>query len=153
MEEGLQLKTELLAYARKEVEASLAVTRQSLSRLSESLTNETKSSAGDKFETGRAMLHMEQQKMQQQLAVAGERLATVERITRKAPTTIVTEGSLVATNRGLYLVGLGLGKVRLEGRVVFCTSLDSPIGSQLIGKQAGEMFVFNELEFLVKGMV
>lgn len=153
MEEGLQLKTDLLAYARKEVEASMASTRQSLTRLSDSLANETKSSAGDKFETGRAMLHMEQQKMQQQLAVSEERLEAVERISGKTPTAIVTEGSLVATNRGLYMVGLGLGKVRLQGRVVFCTSLDSPIGSQLIGKEVGEMFVFNGLEFLVKGMV
>lgn len=153
MEEGQQLKADLLVLARNEVEASLAVTRQSLSRLSESLANETKSSAGDKFETGRAMLHMEQQKMQQQLAIGNERLAAVDRIMRKATTSVVTEGSLVATNRGLYLVGLSLGKVRLQGRVVFCTSLDSPIGSQLIGKGVGEMFVFNELEFLVKGMV
>ena len=153
MKEGLQLKAEILAYAREEVEASLAVTRQSLNRLSDSLANETKSSAGDKFETGRAMLHLEQQKLQQQLSAAAERLNTVARISRKGSTPTVTEGSLVATNRGLYLVGLGLGKVRLQGRIVFCTSLDSPIGTHLIGKQVGEMFVFNELEFLIKGVV
>ena len=59
----------------------------------------------------------------------------------------------MATNRGNYFLAVGLGKVRLEKRVFFCTSMDSPIGRQLLGKTAGESFLFNELEFVVQGMV
>lgn len=153
MEEGLALKQQLLGIAREQVLESLKVTQQSLARLEDAYANETKSSAGDKFETGRAMLHLEQQKLQQQLAATSARLQAIDRITRKPPTELIAEGSLVATNRGLYLVGLGLGKVRLNGRVVFCTSLDSPIGSALLGKQVGELFHFNELDFSVRGVV
>lgn len=153
MEEGQELKQSLLAHARAEIEVLLSTTEASLGRLEESLANETKSSAGDKFETGRAMLHLEQQKLSKQVATALERLEAVARIQGRRPTELISEGSLVATNRGLYFVGLGLGKVRMSGRTVFCTTLESPIGSALIGKQIGEMFVFNELEFLILGVV
>jgi hypothetical protein len=153
MEEGQALKEEILAHARQEVDKAIEVTRASLASVEGSLANETKSSAGDKFETGRAMLHMEIQKLNQQLTVAAERQQAIHRIIRKSATELISEGSLVATNRGLYLVGLSLGKVRLEGRVVFCTSLESPIGAALMGKQIGEMFTFNELDFVVRGVV
>lgn len=153
MEEGVQLKQQLLDLARRQIQEGLALTQQSMQRLEDAFANETKSSAGDKFETGRAMLHLEQQKLQQQLATTSARLQAVNRITRSKPTHLIAEGSLVATNRGLYLVGLGLGKVRLNGRVVFCTSLDSPIGKALVGKQVGATFTFNGLEFTVRGLV
>lgn len=153
MNEGLQLKAALLAHARRETETAITTVQSSLAGLEASLTSETKSSAGDKFETGRAMVHMEQQKLTQQLSNLGERMQALGRMESKAATELVAEGSLVATNRGLYLVGLGLGKVLLGGRTIFCTSLESPIGMQLIGKRVGEMFKFNELEFLVKGMI
>ncbi len=153
MEEGQQLKQQILELARQQIQEGLALTQESLQRLEDAFANETKSSAGDKFETGRAMLHLEQQKLQQQLAITTARLQAVDRIMRAAPTVLIAEGSLVATNRGLYLVGLALGKIRLNGRVVFCTSLDSPIGSALMGKKVGAEFAFNDLDFIVRGIV
>ena len=152
MNEGTQLKQELLAHARENTEASITTARGALDRLTESLANETKSSAGDKFETGRAMVHMEQQKLGEQLVKLGQTRQAIDRISAKSPTGIVSEGSLVATNRGLYLVGIGLGKVRLNGRVIFCTSLESPIGRLLLGREVGEEFTFNELDFVVLGV-
>jgi len=153
MTEGLELKAALLNHARADIEQGLAATRDALARLEASLANETKSSAGDKFETGRAMLHLEQQKLARQVSTSIERLEAVARITAKTPTDLISEGSLVATNRGLYLLGLGLGKVKLNGRTVFSTSLDSPIGRALLGKKAGESFTFNDLAFEVLGAV
>ncbi len=153
MEDDLALKRQLLTHCRE-------VTDQRITNLTNSLTNikaardgETKSSAGDKFETGRAMMQMEEAKLGGQLQEALKVRDIIDAIKPEVTTKRIAAGSLVATNRGNYLLAIGLGKVRLNGGVFFCTSLDSPIGRALHGKVAGEQFTFNELGFEVRGFV
>lgn len=153
MEEARKLKQQLLTHCREQTAQRLAGIADSLAKIEEARDGETKSSAGDKFETGRAMMQMEAAKLKGQLEEAAKVRQVLDQIDPMHTTERIASGSLVATNRGNYFLAVGLGKVRLEGRVFFCTSLDSPIGQQLHGKQPGESFTFNELEFLIQGMV
>ena len=52
-------------------------------------------------------------------------------------------GSMVVCKGPVYFVGLGLGKVVVEDRTIFCLSAQAPIASSLLGKKAGEVFSFN----------
>lgn len=153
MEEARELKQQLLIHCRQQTEERINGITDSLKKIEEARNSETKSSAGDKFETGRAMMQMEEAKLNAQLEEVLKVRQVLDQINPLKTTNRIAAGSLVATNRGNYFLAVGLGKVRLEGRVFFCSSLESPIGRHLHGKQVGDAFTFNELEFIVQGMV
>lgn len=144
------IKQALYDTCRENVEERVTEIRRKLTAIEEAQNNETKSSAGDKYETGRAMMHIEAQNAQIQLAQALETQAKLLSIKYDKKYTQVTSGSLVVTDKGSYFVAIGIGKVTLEGKRYFCISPNSPIGRLLIGKTVGEEVVFNNNHFIIK---
>ena len=69
------------------------------------LTSETKSSAGDKHETGRAMLQLEIEKAGQQLGAIQQMKETLAKIDPSKTSEIISLGSLVKTP-DLYTCGI-----------------------------------------------
>lgn len=51
---------------------------------------------------------------------------------------LVRIGSLVQLSNGWYFVGLGIGKFQFENQSVFCLSVQSPLGAQLMQKKVGD---------------
>ena len=150
--EGVVLKNAILEQCKQQLAEQLKVILDSLNKLRESKTSETKSSAGDKFETGRAMLQLEENNLRQQLAAVRANEELLDKAIRQPESTAAAIGSLVATDRGLYLLAAGLGKLTERGRVVYCVSPASPIGQRLVGKIVGGRFLFNETTFTVLGL-
>ena len=101
------------------------------------LENESKSSAGDKHETGRAMLHLEMEKASQQFAVVSAMKEVLQRIDINATSSHVRLGSLVATNQGAYFLSISAGEVHIEEKVYYAVSASSPIGVLLLGESQG----------------
>jgi len=109
----------------------------------EARNSDTKSSAGDKHEVGRAMVQQELDQLETQLAkvqVMQQELARVplERVYEHAGF-----GSLVNTDQGNYFIAVGLGAVEVDGERCFAVSLASPIGQALKDKKAGDAVDFN----------
>jgi len=115
-----------------------------------SFTSDTKSSAGDKHEVGRAMVQQELDKLEEQhakLVVLQQELA---RVPLERSFDRVAFGSLVETDQGTYFMSIGLGRIEVDGGSCFAISLASPIGQALKDKQAGEQVVFNGRSFTVE---
>ena len=108
----------------------------------ESRNNETKSSAGDKYETGRAMVQMEIEKNQAQLAQTEKLRNSLSTIHPKITSSQVEFGSVVVTNCGNYFFAIPFGKLEINELLVFVLSLGSPIGKAMAGKTVGEKIVF-----------
>jgi|LauGreDrversion4_2_1035121.scaffolds.fasta_scaffold80995_2 transcription elongation GreA/GreB family factor len=111
--------------------------------LRESRDNESKSSAGDKYETGRAMAQIELDKLQQQLQNQMELQAELLKIKPEVETEKVGFGSLVETSNGIYFISIGMGKVMLDDTSFYAISLASPLGQALKGAQTGDTLTFN----------
>lgn len=111
--------------------------------LRESRDNESKSSAGDKYETGRAMAQIELDKLQQQLQNQMELQAELLKIKPEVETEKVGFGSLVETSNGIYFISIGMGKVMLDDTSFYAISLASPLGQALKGAQKGDTLTFN----------
>ena len=114
-----------------------------INSINDSKANETKSSAGDKYETGMAMLQMEEQKANVQLAKAKELQKTLSMIYHAEYHNEVQLGSLVETSSGNYFISIGLGKLEVAGKNIFVLSISSPVGLQMKGKKPGDVFQFN----------
>lgn len=113
-----------------------------------SLASETKSSAGDKHETGRAMLQLEMEKAGQQLAEVQKMKFTLEKVNVQNNSKIAALGSLIKTSKFNYFLAISLGRLSVEGKEYFVVSLDSPIGRQLLGKQPGAQIPFNDSKII-----
>lgn len=124
------------------LESELAAMRQAVQ-------TESKSTAGDKHETGRAMIHLEQEKLHSQLAEAQQLLVELEQIKPEQILEAVQKGALVKTDRTTFYVAVGLGKIRIYGTDIFVISSQSPIGNQMLRKRSGERFNMNGTEYAI----
>jgi len=111
-----------------------------LAALKESAESDTKSSMGDKYETGREMINLEKGKISAQLSQAGQMADALKSIDIDKQMTEVQFGALVKTNVAIYFVSIGLGNIDTEGLNVFAVSAASPIGQAMLGKKQGESF-------------
>lgn len=109
---------------------------------------ETKSSAGDKFETSREMMKQEIERHQQLLADAKRMERVLEELDpQQEAREGVRPGSLVQTDQGLFYLATGIGKLTVDGTDVFVLSPSAPVGRLLIGTQAGDVITFNGREY------
>ncbi|GAB3266672.1 hypothetical protein GCM10027347_34840 [Larkinella harenae] len=104
---------------------------------------ESKSSAGDKYETGRAMAQIERDRHAQLLAEALKLQQELARIDAGKVYESVQPGSLVITNQGAYFIAISAGKLTIDQRDYFAVSAASPIGIQLNRKQVNDEVLFN----------
>ncbi|PHS03741.1 MAG: 3-oxoacyl-ACP synthase [Kordia sp.] len=114
-----------------------------IDNIQESLQSETKSSAGDKHETGRAMLQLEREKAGNQLADIQKQQELFSRVVIDTSSDVARLGSIIITDKGAYFLAISAGAIVAEGNTYYAISPSSPIGKILLGKKNGVAFVFN----------
>ncbi|WP_392348668.1 3-oxoacyl-ACP synthase [uncultured Polaribacter sp.] len=110
-----------------------------LSSNQKALQSETKSSAGDKHETGRAMLQLEMEKAGQQLAGITQMKVVLSKIDVLKSSKNACLGSIIITDKARYFLSLSAGQLVVEDKRYFAISVSSPIGKLLLGKQEKDM--------------
>jgi transcription elongation GreA/GreB family factor len=140
------LKTEILNFLKQIVDDRIKSAKIAMIAVQESANNEGKSSAGDKYETGRAMAQIEKNLYQRQLLNAEADGSILERIDTSISPVSVGLGSFVETSSGKYFVSISIGQVEVQGQNIMAISANSPIGLLLIGKKVGEMYNFLGIE-------
>lgn len=113
----------------------------------EGLNSESKSSAGDKHNTSRAMMHLEEEKLSKQLSQYLLLKKVLFSINPEGSAQEITLGSLVNTNRGWVFLSVALGQLKVNAENVMVISLASPIGAAMKGLKAGSSFVFNQINW------
>ncbi len=142
-------KKEIFEALEREIEQKNSVLAQTFSDLNSAVTDDSKSTAGDKHETGRAMVHLEQEKLSQQLNILNEYQETLAKINPEDKHDKIQFGSLVKTNRGCFFFSVGIGKITIDNETIFCLTITTPIGNALVGKKVGEPSQFNgEIEII-----
>jgi transcription elongation GreA/GreB family factor len=127
------------------VQLRLDAARAGMAAAQESSNSETKSSAGDKYETGREMANQERDRHAAQLHEAQQLAAALHKLNPELPSDTVRPGALVATSLGLFYLSIGAGKLTTaEGQEWLAVSPAAPVVAALSGKRAGEEVVFND---------
>lgn len=107
-----------------------------------SAAGETKSSAGDKHETARELIHQERQIISRNLLEIEKQINQLEQMQAIDNHNTALEGSLILTSLGFFFLGPALGFVNFNDNKVACVSIASPIGALLHGRKIGESFGF-----------
>jgi len=144
------VKKQLLAKCFDYVEQRIETSRQAMKNAQDSANAEEKSSAGDKYETGRAMAQIERDKAAQQLDEAIKLKAILNQINPTARNTKVGLGSLVITEANRFYLSISLGKVSVEGTDFLVIAPNSPIGQVLLNLKKSDEFSFNKKVHVVK---
>lgn len=134
------------------VEEKINIAKQAMEAAQNSANNESKSSAGDKYETGRAMAQLEKDKSTLMLVESQKLKSALLQITLEKPSTRVLPGSLVITDQGIFYLAVGLGQIQLEGTSVFVLSPASPLGNRLYNLEVNGKASFNGKEYRVVGI-
>lgn len=145
----LEIKTSLLEACKTSVKNRFEKVNKTISDIVESLDDESKSSAGDKHETGRAMLQIDRENAGKQLIELENLQRLLPKIDIKSATDYARLGSLVYTNHGNFFISISLGIVTIGKTNYYCVALQAPIGLLFSGKKKGDSFVFNTKEYLV----
>ncbi len=148
MKDYLAIKKKLYEACTFFVEEKYNTVNTSIESYKKALLSETKSSAGDKHETGRAMLQLEMEKASQQLAVIIKMKEVLNKTTFENSLGIICLGSLIFTNKSNYYLAISAGRITVDNEIYFAVSTNSPIGKQLLGKAIGDSISFNEAKIL-----
>lgn len=144
-----ELKKQLWEMCNNEVTKRISSIQQAMQNAQAAANDETKSSAGDKYETGRAMMHLEKEKLSTQLSEALKMKKALDQINPDRAEAEVKLGSVVITPVAQYFLSVSVGQIKWEGKTWFAISPASPIGQQMLGKKAGETFSFGGRNFKI----
>nr|WP_290854812.1 3-oxoacyl-ACP synthase [Flaviramulus sp.] len=131
------------------IEKRNQIVQYTINEIQESLKSETKSSAGDKHETGRAMLQLEREKAGKQLSEIENIKQTLAKIKLDNSSQIINFGSVVYTSKANYFISISAGELKVGKDVFFAISANTPIGQLLIGKMLGDEVVFRSQSFTI----
>ena len=145
----MKLKQQLYSKCQEVLNSRLEVIQNSIKDIEDSFHSETKSSAGDKHETGRAMLQLEREKAGNQLAELQKLNETLQRINVNQIHNKVTLGSIVKTTELNYFISLSVGEIILGNEIYFGISMATPMGKLLLSKSVGDLINFRSKEFTI----
>lgn len=147
------LKEQLYSHCLAFVQERIATAQEAIVSAQRSANEETKSSSGDKYETGRAMAQLEIEKFTAQLSVALEVKQTLEQILPDKKYDAVQRGSAVKTNQGSFYLAISAGQFIIDGETYFAISPASPIGQKLMGLRPQDTFIFNQKPYIIKEVI
>jgi hypothetical protein len=137
------LKHKLLDACRELIEKRIETATTAMNDAQRSANEEGKSSAGDKYETGRAMMQIERDKAANQLEEALKLKRTIDQIRPDVQHEIILPGSVVFTDLFKAFIAIGAGKINVDGEDFLVVGPQSPLGKELVGRKLNDHFQFN----------
>lgn len=148
----IELKQMLHATCKAMLEEKIEGLQANLRGFQDAANEETKSSAGDKYETGRAMMHLEKEKVAHALNEVLKQKKVIDQLSAD----LMSEaglGALVQTDKGLFYLAVSLGKISQNGVDVFCLSPVAPLGTALLKAKKGNQVTFLENCYVIEEIV
>jgi len=143
-------KASLKRWALDLLSRRIATANEAMQSAQEAANGEEKSSAGDKYETGRAMGHLQKDMHARQLAELVRELAALHAVNVGEPCSVGRPGAVLRTDAVDFFIGIGLGKQTIDGRVVVFLSPQAPLAQTLQNKKTGDTLLFQRETLLIR---
>ncbi|CAN5623163.1 hypothetical protein BH11BAC5_BH11BAC5_52970 [soil metagenome] len=150
MTDQLNFKKRLLQHCMLSIQQRIDAALLAMDNAQSAANSEEKSSAGDKYETGRAMSHLEKDMHARQLVANQHELAALTSVDCTRLHVTVDAGSVVVCDEVKFFIAAGLGKMLFEGETILALSPNAPVAKLLLRKVAGSSFLFNNKTVFIK---
>lgn len=127
----------------------ISILKKDIDGSRESRNSATKSSAGDKHETSRAMLQAELDNKELQLSKAQKLKYDLMQINPGINTENIGLGSLVHTSAGQFFISIGMGKITIDSETLFAISPASPVGIALLKNDGSRSIEINNRDIQI----
>lgn len=131
------------------IEERILMTKSAIDSAQEAANNEDKSSAGDKYETGRAMGHLAKDMYARQQAENIKDLDQLQKVNIQTVYSTAQTGAFIRCKDHAFFIAAGLGKQQVAEWSVFFLSPNAPLAKVLFHKKPGDTFLFNKQELLI----
>jgi len=145
----MSIKKQLYTKCEDFLKYRLKVILDTMEEIQKSLESETKSTAGDKHETGRAMLQLEREKAGQQLAEAQKLKVLLQKIETTTEHERVALGSIVFTSDKNYYIAISAGEIKVNDSTFYAISAATPVAKVLLGKTKNNRISFRSSTFVI----
>jgi len=132
-------KSAVITELDKQLQTKLSYLTNNLEQAIDSRNSDTKSSAGDKFETSREMAQIEIHKIESEISKTQQFISELF--------TKVTQ--FIITDKGAFLISIPFGKLILDDEKIFCISKEAPITKQLINTKINNSFFYNNINYSI----
>lgn len=148
--EEVTLKKKLKKTCIADVENRIKTAEESINRAQESANETTKSSAGDKHETQRALMQNEREKAEYQLAKALNLMKALQNLRVGKKASEVENGTIVFTDKRKFFISAALGKIEIDEGEFMAMALASPLAKAMEGKKEGESVTFRDQTYKIE---
>lgn len=142
-EHQLSFKNRLKQFCEQTIAERITATRKAMDNAQDAANGEEKSSVGDKYETSRAMSHLEKDMHARQLVNHLRELSALRAVNVETIYTTPVTGSIVECEQVSFFIAAGLGKQLIDGAPIIFLSPESPLAKKMLGKKIGDSIVFN----------
>jgi len=149
-EEKITFKTNLKQFCQALIEQRIQTTRGLINDAQQAANSEEKSSAGDKYETARAMGHMAKDMHARQLAEHLKELAHLQEVNVTEIYNAVSTGAFVQCSNIALFIAAGAGKQVVDGRQVLFLSPTAPLAQLIKNKKVGDSFMLNGVSMVIE---
>jgi transcription elongation GreA/GreB family factor len=150
--EKIAFKNNLKKFGLAILRQRIVTAQEAMDQAQEAANSEEKSSAGDKYETGRAMGQLQKEMHGRQLAEYAKEMSALQAIVSDSLCDRGGPGAFVQAKEIAFFVSAGLGRQELEGiRILFVSPL-APLARALQNKKAGDSVLFNGVNMLIEGV-
>jgi hypothetical protein len=144
-----KLYQECLVYVQNRID----VAKSALDDAQAAAHDETKSSAGDKYETSREMIQQETDRHMAQLNEANKLKVALSMLGPNGSAEAAEPGSVIITDNGNFYLSISAGLITIDSGKYYAVSPASPIGLKLKGLKPGSNFTLNDKSYLIKEVI
>jgi len=139
----IAFKNKLKQFCQHTIEKRINVAQEAMRQAQEAANHEEKSSAGDKYETARAMGHLQKDMHARQISEYKKELAALYAINVVTVYDTVQPGCFFETAAVSFFVAAGLGKQLVDQKTILFLSAAAPLALALKEKRVGNRFNFS----------
>ena len=151
-QQKIDFKTALKKRCIEILEHRIDASYNSMQNAQAAANEEEKSSAGDKYETGHAMNHLEKDMHARQLSANKKDMAGLLSVNCNQIYQRVIPGCFVKCTGISFFIAAGLGKIIIDEETVFLLSHHAPVTKMLYNKKAGDKILFNGKELKIEDL-
>ncbi|MFT6868052.1 MAG: hypothetical protein ACJA08_002901 [Cyclobacteriaceae bacterium] len=137
----------LLEECKSIIQKRIETAQRELESYTAQSNEETKSSAGDKYETTRAMIHLEKEKIATQQNESWKLLKVLDLVKAKPDQSGL--GKLIVTDQGKFFIAVSLGQVQLDKHSYFVISPVAPLGKLLTTVKVNDSIQYNRRDYKI----
>jgi len=149
-QQKIELKKSLQARCIELIQERINASQRLMDEAQLAANSESKSSAGDKYETSRAMNHLAKDMHAAQLAANRRELEALMNINCNRIAEKIGTGCFIKTAEVSFFIAAGLGKIVMDGQPVFLLSPAAPLSALLFKKNKGDELLFNKQQLMIE---